>query len=84
MSTDQLLEIVLDVDVDKELACGSRFHDVETEWHSGPAAFWMRGPCNAGGLRCADFRAAVAACGGCFCHSCDRIHFAEDISFIEL
>jgi hypothetical protein len=81
--TDVLVEIVLDVDLDKEPECESPSHEIEFWWHGGPATHIVRGPCShVWGLRCAAYVSAVRQLG-LHCQDCGADYEADEIRFIE-
>lgn len=84
MSTDQLVEIVLDVDLDIEPACESVHHEEDPD-HTGPGRFWMRTPCgHYDGIRCAGFVVAVREIGLLYCDECAVTSSATRYRFVEL
>jgi hypothetical protein len=84
MRTDELVEIVLDVDLNIEPACESVHHDPDPD-HTGPGRFWMRTPCgHYDGIRCPGFVMAVQALGWLHCDACDATRTVSRYRFIEL
>lgn len=76
-------DTIINVDLDKELACGSKFHNIETQWHSGPGEFLVRSPCG-NNIRCRRFVEAVQAAGGTCCVTCMVNHDLSTLRIIEL
>jgi hypothetical protein len=85
-STDELLQIVLDVDWDKEPECEGLYHPHGTQGHDGGPAKWiLRVPCGCGHLQLCDGRAQLhRESPYTRCAACDHIARASELIFIEL
>lgn len=85
-STDELVDIILDVDLNKEPACEGSEHPAGTEGHDGGPARWLLvSPCGCPPFLLCHGRALVhrmmplALCG-----ACGSFFPSSDIKFIEL
>ncbi len=84
MLTGEQVEIILDVDLDKEPECESPHHMEEPLFHGGPVTHVVRGPCpHVQGLRCAGW-VNWARNHGCRCTVCRADVHPEQITFIQI
>lgn len=80
--------LAVDVDLDLEPQCESRWHDAKVDdravpqSHGGPATHFQVTTCgHANGLRCAPFVDAISLAGAGYCVSCG---VTRTVRFIEL
>lgn len=85
-STDELVDIVLGIDWDKEVECESVNHTEQPMHHGGAVTHVVRGRCpHLQGLRCSCWVQAVYTYGGCVCEGCGYHYYdITEITFIEL